>query len=194
MLWSGNGWERSRSQGRFNTAKKFPFLSLPISVQGFLVGVRWSVSYSLRVILQGLFYLLICSFLAYILKGSGWACVLLIRLLSAPFLQPFIKAGSHFLKVSLEDSCLWKPYDCGSGCWTWDHTWYFPFCLMRRCSIYHRFSFHTHFPLAFRVGKKKGALEFSLLASLISVFWVSFHFFKNKFMRDGIFWVFPLKW
>lgn len=73
--------------------KKSPFLSLPISLQGFLLGVRWSESYSLSVVPQGLFYLLVCSFSACVPKVSGPAGVLLIRLLSAPFLQPFIKAG-----------------------------------------------------------------------------------------------------
>lgn len=37
-----------------------------------------------------------------------------------------------------------------------------------------RFSFQTCFPLVFGVARKKQALDFSLLASLISVFWVSF--------------------
>lgn len=173
--------------------KNSPFPSLPISVQGFLVGVRSSVSYSLCVIFQGLFYALVCSFLAYILKVSGWACVLLIRLLSALSLQPFIKVGITLSEGLPQGFLLVETVWLQVRLLDLRHTWYFPFCLVWRCSIYHRFSFHTCFPLAFRVGRKKKALEFSLLSSLISVFWVSFHSFKNKFMRDGIFWVFPVK-
>ena len=139
-------------------------------------------------------YLLVCSFLAYILKVSGWARVLLIRLLSAPFLQPFIKAG-----ITLSEG-LPQAFLLLETVWLWlrlldlrPHL-IFPFCLVMRCSIDHRFSFHTCFPLIFRVGRKKKLLHFLCWLHWLVYFRFNFIFSKNKFVRDGIFWLFPLTW